>query len=71
MALFNVAAAGKVIGPGAQSVTVSAEKGNSNWCWGPAAPLFIFHMGSGLVIPLNSERRLSQGFLWPALQHTL
>lgn len=53
------------------SVTVPEEKGNLNWCWGPAAPLFIFHMGSGLVIPLNSERRLSKVSLWPTLHHTL
>lgn len=58
-------------GPRLRSVTVPEEKGNLNWCWGPAAPLFIFHMGSGLVIPLNSESRLSKGCLWPTLHHTL
>lgn len=45
------------------SVTVPEEKGNLNWCWGPVAPLFIFHIDSGLVIPLNSERRLCKGSL--------
>lgn len=59
MALFNVAAAGKVIRQRPQSVTVPEEKGNLNQCWGPAAPLFVFHMGSGLLIPLNSVGQLS------------
>lgn len=45
-------------GPRLRSVTVPEEKCNLNWCWGPPAPLFIFHMGSGLVIPLNSEPAL-------------
>lgn len=53
------------------SVTVPDEKSNMSWCWGHTPPLFIFHIGSELVIPLNSERQPSGGSLWPTLHHTL